>query len=435
MIKTDSETKLAHLFDLKQPIELIYLTSCGISATLEDMSYKKDLPYSIVFIDFAAIENFENNTDFYNKFDNLIKRYLMPYIDQHKIKDLQTDSNLFTFLDKLSEHFNNEDKKIIFILKNLELREIYKKERFLDFILKLESWRSYSSGKINFIAIAPYPLNFSKYALGLSIRTHIMNFYFPEHAEIYTKKMYTSLSLREPDAKEIQYIWRITGGILGLIKELARDSYFLYPNTQVLMYDIPINLAFFEEFNGVTNRIRKIITSFSAEYQESLIKLAQDLPTVSNDHIEALKQMGVIDTNNEIRSILLKEYLKAIWANKTGWKNRVHNNETPSAHSIELGETIINNDTYEVFFPEQINKTYLSKTEYKIVQHFIQNKGVLISRDAVADILWGTEAPQKYSDWAIDKTISRIRKKLGDSKKPNKIIVTLKERGFVSGNI
>lgn len=50
-----------------------------------------------------------------------------------------------------------------------------------------------------------------------------------------------------------------------------------------------------------------------------------------------------------------------------------------------------------------------------------------ISRDNIAQILWGKNWNSKYSDWAIDKTISRLRKKIiGNEIK----ILTIKNFGY-----
>ena len=37
-----------------------------------------------------------------------------------------------------------------------------------------------------------------------------------------------------------------------------------------------------------------------------------------------------------------------------------------------------------------------------------------ISREELAEVVWGDEADEKYSEWAIDKRISRLRKNLKD---------------------
>jgi DNA-binding response OmpR family regulator len=60
-------------------------------------------------------------------------------------------------------------------------------------------------------------------------------------------------------------------------------------------------------------------------------------------------------------------------------------------------------------FGEQ--KQSLSSTELKLMQLFIQNEGVLLQREELADEVWG-DADKANDGRALDLLISRIRKKL-----------------------
>lgn len=50
-----------------------------------------------------------------------------------------------------------------------------------------------------------------------------------------------------------------------------------------------------------------------------------------------------------------------------------------------------------------------------------------LSREEIAEILWGKNWQNKYSDWAIDKAISRLRKQI---KSPEYRIITVKNLGY-----
>ena len=55
----------------------------------------------------------------------------------------------------------------------------------------------------------------------------------------------------------------------------------------------------------------------------------------------------------------------------------------------------------------------LSRQEQKIYIEMRRRANGFISRDEIATILWKEESyDDKYSDWAIDKMISRLREKL-----------------------
>ncbi len=71
----------------------------------------------------------------------------------------------------------------------------------------------------------------------------------------------------------------------------------------------------------------------------------------------------------------------------------------------------------------------LSYQEYQLLKLLWDNKGQTVDRDRVAKMLWADEVEEKYSDWAIDQLVSKLRRKIGDIGE-NKKIVTAKGVGF-----
>ncbi len=60
-------------------------------------------------------------------------------------------------------------------------------------------------------------------------------------------------------------------------------------------------------------------------------------------------------------------------------------------------------------------KSLLSRQEWEVFKLLYDKKNTTVTRDSIADAMWGTVAEEKYSDWAIDKLVHRIRKKLNDT--------------------
>ena len=60
---------------------------------------------------------------------------------------------------------------------------------------------------------------------------------------------------------------------------------------------------------------------------------------------------------------------------------------------------------------ESIDKSQFTKKEISILTKLAMGQN-LVTKDEVADILWGRETDEKYSLWAIDKRISRLKRKL-----------------------
>jgi DNA-binding winged helix-turn-helix (wHTH) protein len=58
-------------------------------------------------------------------------------------------------------------------------------------------------------------------------------------------------------------------------------------------------------------------------------------------------------------------------------------------------------------------KPIFSAREYELLREFFKEQDRLLSRDKIAEILWGEkESYEKYSDWAISQAIATLRKKL-----------------------
>jgi len=53
-----------------------------------------------------------------------------------------------------------------------------------------------------------------------------------------------------------------------------------------------------------------------------------------------------------------------------------------------------------------------TRQEYSILVLFLKNPGKVLTRDDIGAVLWGESSYEKYSDWAIDQLMSKLRKKL-----------------------
>jgi len=72
----------------------------------------------------------------------------------------------------------------------------------------------------------------------------------------------------------------------------------------------------------------------------------------------------------------------------------------------------------------------LTLQEYHLLVGFLKNPKKIISRDEIAEILWGKKSFEKYSDWAIDQIISQLRKKLTQIGVSTKNLQTIRGRGY-----
>ena len=75
----------------------------------------------------------------------------------------------------------------------------------------------------------------------------------------------------------------------------------------------------------------------------------------------------------------------------------------------------------------------LTNQEYRVMKFLLTDQNRLRSREDIGKVMWGEESYEKYSDWAIDQVMSKIRKKLktlGTSTK----LVTIRGRGYKLSN-
>ena len=74
-----------------------------------------------------------------------------------------------------------------------------------------------------------------------------------------------------------------------------------------------------------------------------------------------------------------------------------------------------------------------SPKEFAIIKLLIENKGRLVEREKLAEKIWGAKWEDKYSDWAIDRLIYRLRNKMKKIGIDYKLLKTLKTRGIIFG--
>jgi len=73
---------------------------------------------------------------------------------------------------------------------------------------------------------------------------------------------------------------------------------------------------------------------------------------------------------------------------------------------------------------------FLTRKEHDIFMELEQNPGNVFSREDVAKLIWGDSWEDKYSDWAIDQTMHRLREKLSHHQHTYRV-KTKKGEGFV----
>lgn len=104
-------------------------------------------------------------------------------------------------------------------------------------------------------------------------------------------------------------------------------------------------------------------------------------------------------------------------------------------NQIPNDKLVYDEKTSQIFLGAKSVGNKFTFQESKLLVYFIKNENKIISRDEVAQTLWGKNYIESYSDWSIDKLISVLRKKMNLIGFSSKSILTLKKRGFSFSNI
>lgn len=86
-----------------------------------------------------------------------------------------------------------------------------------------------------------------------------------------------------------------------------------------------------------------------------------------------------------------------------------------------------------IFIGEKEITMNLSHKERLFMLLLLTSKKKIVSRDKIAQAIWGKDWEEKYSDWAIDRLSHRIRKKFKLLGLNEKLLKTVKKKGFIFG--
>lgn len=73
---------------------------------------------------------------------------------------------------------------------------------------------------------------------------------------------------------------------------------------------------------------------------------------------------------------------------------------------------------------------YFSSKEVALLTLFLSRENTIVSRERIAETIWDDAWGEHYSDWAIDQTISRLRKKMNELSTAQ-YITTIRSQGFL----
>jgi DNA-binding winged helix-turn-helix (wHTH) protein len=179
------------------------------------------------------------------------------------------------------------------------------------------------------------------------------------------------------------------------------------------------HLSEYYELKSVAKGILNLISDRGIGILKKIV-LDENANNVDKQTLTFLQKMGyIVCKNNSSVSIFSELFEKEI----LGGTKEVMNSSKKTSEFLEFDP-----DKGIIYNGKEIEEKF-TRQEYLLLTMFLQNKGKTTSRDTIGGILWGKDSYEKYSDWAIDQIVSKLRKKikvLGSETK----LVTVRGKGY-----
>jgi hypothetical protein len=226
------------------------------------------------------------------------------------------------------------------------------------------------------------------------------------------------------------------------------------------VHTLKFDANFFTDFINCKIAIDRIKQQLDPTITSTIkkISLHRKLNDSDNKGLRYLQQTGALDENGQMRSAIVTSYCQLFCNHeeapeqpaaaavpavvtkvigKKDLKNIIEqkaadlNPEPDAKEYLTLNSHIkIHTISGEITLANSSHIEHLSEKELQIFLLLYQNANKEVSREQIGKTIWTGPEAAEYSDWAIDKLISRIREKLTDVK-PYRLIKTLRKKGFM----
>ena len=433
----DIVTTVEKCISIKIPFEIVHFPSTGVTSAINRLSqvYKEsDANILLIPIDFEAV-SFSKDLEFSQK---ELFRVIKTQVEQQIGITFEntTDENFFKKLEEILKNYVQLKKKVFFVLETTNKLEIEKIPGFHDFLVFLDILRDFTEGAINIIITSTYPLFKENNPCPIPIITQY--YYYQKPARVF-RTFNEDIFLKKVKPEKLLEIIETTNGLAALGKGIFNDLQLLDKKASEINFT-KIDADFFKEFQATKQYMDRIKSKFNPKILESFknFVLTEDEKSTDPELIDYLVRTGFIDESHKIRGKIFQEYCKISLSKD----NNCVQTPKPTSQSI-VAPSFLDEDFYkltkdllihrisgEIYFRSKITDKYLTEKELLIIKELYTNRNNPVSKEKIAQIIWSEDYAEKYSEWAIDKLISRLREKLED-KKPNHIILTSRNKGYM----
>lgn len=170
--------------------------------------------------------------------------------------------------------------------------------------------------------------------------------------------------------------------------------------------------------------VSKAILGVRSDSEKKLLKLiAQEksIPADAKEIVDFLLKIGLATKIDNNKLAVSGKIFKMVVLGQEG---------VEVSGSTDTGDGItIDKETGAIVMNKKAIEEVFTRQEYLILSAFLKNEEKLYSREEIGTVLWGKASYEKYSDWAIDQLVSKLRKKL-DKLGTSSRVTTVRGRGY-----
>jgi len=229
--------------------------------------------------------------------------------------------------------------------------------------------------------------------------------------QYFSREFATSFS-----KKEVEVVKKLCGGHPYMIRVAFRV--FKNQKTKTMKKEELENLLYsYYELQSVARGVFDVYDSKEKKILGKIVR-GEEVGKQDADHLEFLKKLRIVTGDKKYRLFgrLFEETVRGSYK------------EEQTLEEVEAGLKL-EKETDAIFLNGQTIEEKFSRQEYSVLKMFLEDTGKLKSRDDIGDILWGKESYEKYSDWAIDQLVCKLRKKLSALRVKDKLI-TVRRKGY-----
>ncbi|MCL5090931.1 MAG: winged helix-turn-helix domain-containing protein [Patescibacteria group bacterium] len=378
------EEKLLRIFLKGESTVIEWLPHAGRKRTLtylvenaDQFNYSKLGKYQIFYFDLDSLP--EESEEGYFQF-MLNTMGLMPS---------QTQKAFFTVKETIGQWLK-DGYHLIFILGRFD--DLNFSETFFN---NLKALWDLDCTKIHFLFAVNRNLNLEKYGKLKTVLSQNCLYFslLAKKDELFVLKRLANLYHYKVNRDQEKEILALAGGHPTFIRILLK----------IFSEEKAFHLS--EELKII---IADLWESFSGEEKKYLSKLAkQERVETCQERLLALK----VIRDNKIFSPLFEDFIKEKALEK-------------------IPEVAFDKENGRLLIDREPVKEKLSLREYQLLANFWQKQNQVITREEIAEILWGKDAYEKYSDWSIDKIIYQLRKKIKEIGLQENQLEAVKGRGY-----